>query len=93
MKSLLLLIACIPACSIHPFTYTGSNVNIASLGGSLMTKNVSENSSVTKPDGTVITYNSVGKDETAVPNKFISVAGNTGLLKATTSRIMPVKTN
>jgi hypothetical protein len=66
----LLLLLC--ACTINPVVYTDAKGrDVAWLGGSAITKSKDHMASITRPDGTVITTRTVGKDETAVPRYAI----------------------
>lgn len=67
------------ACTVHPFTYRDATREVASLGGSIMTKSKSESAYLEKPDGTKMSYTVSGKNETSVPNTLIGAELATGL--------------
>ena len=56
---------CLASCTIEPVVYReASGRTVASLGASLLTKHASKETSLTLPDGTVITAKTDGLDET-----------------------------
>ena len=60
------------SCSIAPVVYTDAKGrDVAWLGGSLVTRSKDHMASITRPDGTVISTRTVGKDETAVPRYWV----------------------
>lgn len=71
------------SCTVHPFTYANaqSGSQVASLGGSLLTKTKGESAYLEKGD-LKMGYNMQGKSETSVPNTLIwgsalsSIAGD-----------------
>jgi hypothetical protein len=68
----LILISSAVSCTISPVVYTDSKGrDVAWLGGSAITKSKDHMASITRPDGTVISTRTVGKDETAVPRYYI----------------------
>ena len=69
---LLLGVLSLCSCTISPVVYTDAKGrDVAWLGGSLVTKSKEQFASITRPDGTVITHQIVGKDETAVPRYWV----------------------
>lgn len=61
------------ACTMNPTLYKDAKGrDVVTLGGSLLTKVKTESASITRPDGTVLTYNRTGKNEVSVPNAVIA---------------------
>ena len=61
------------ACTMNPTLYKDAKGrDVVTLGGSLLTKVKTESASITRPDGTVLTYNRTGKNEVSVPNAYIA---------------------
>lgn len=80
MKSTILLAFCaalLSSCTALPFVVKTDTGYYASLGGSLATMSATESSSITLPDGTVISHGSTGKDEV----KAIGVIENRKMLQ------------
>jgi ferric-dicitrate binding protein FerR (iron transport regulator) len=70
MKTPLLfsLLALLTSCTVNPFVVTTAKGHqVTSLGGSFLTKTTKESGTITRPDGTVLSYDRTGKDETRVP--------------------------
>jgi ferric-dicitrate binding protein FerR (iron transport regulator) len=56
------------SCTVNPFEVTTAKGHqVTSLGGSFLTKTTKESGTITRPDGTVMSYGRTGKDETRVP--------------------------
>ena len=77
-------LACLMAlscsCTIKPTVVTSPNgTQTATLGGSVMTKNASETSSIVMRDGTQIHYTTTGNDETVVPNAYFGMKTTLGI--------------
>lgn len=81
MKPIVIILSALAlcACTVHPFTYRDASRDIASLGGSIMTKSKTESATLTKPDGTTMSYTSNGKNEVSVPNNMIAAGLATDL--------------
>ncbi|MDB6138202.1 MAG: hypothetical protein JWO94_1274 [Verrucomicrobiaceae bacterium] len=76
---LALALLCLAACNIRPLEFTQANGQPADwLGGSLLTSSASETATITKKDGTVLSYTRKQGDETLVASKYIGA----GVLKA-----------
>lgn len=60
------------SCTVHPFTYTNPKTGgeVASLGGSILTKSKKENAFMKKGDF-VMGYNIEGKNEVSLPVNYI----------------------
>lgn len=61
------------ACTINPTLYTDAKGrDVVTLGGSLLTKVKAESASITRPDGTTLSFTRSGKNEVSVPNAYIA---------------------
>lgn len=69
MKYLLPLLLC--SCTIKPFITNFNGREVVSLGGSFATKSNHEIVTITKPDGTIFSYETEAQDETIVPNNYL----------------------
>jgi hypothetical protein len=82
-QTLLFAIASLSGCTLQPFTYKDQKREIASLGGSILTKSKNQTSRIVQPDGTVIESSIEGKNETSVPVMQATTAFGEALLNKT----------
>lgn len=67
------IIGMLASCTMNPTLYKDAKGrDVVTLGGSLLTKVKAESASITRPDGTVLTYTRSGKNEVSVPNAYIA---------------------
>jgi hypothetical protein len=70
LVGVLVLLLC--SCTVNPTVMTLKNGReLVTLGGSVGTKADYETATITRPDGTVLSYSRHGKDEVAIPRAYM----------------------
>jgi len=73
MKIIFFILLPLCSCTVRPFvSSTQSGTEIASLGGSFLTRSKAEFGEIVKPDGTKISYGMTGKNESSVVTSSVS---------------------